>query len=101
MIRGTTPTIVLTIDTSLDLQKMKQIWVTFENLVHERTYIKEEVQIQSDNSLVIQLSQQDTLKFCEGTVSVQVRLLTEDDKAYATNIQTLSVKQILKEGVIS
>ena len=100
MIRGTTPTVVLKLQTDLQMSEMKQIWVTFKNLVHESTYNKAQIEI-VDNSLVLQLSQEDTLNFAEGEVKVQVRLLTAIDKAYATNIKTLPVDQILKEGVIA
>lgn len=101
MTRGTTPTIVLKLKTELQMKEMKQIWVTLQNLVHEKTFTKEMLQILEDNSIAIQLSQEDTLKFVEGTIEVQVRILTMSDKAYATNIKTLSIKKILKEGVIT
>ena len=101
MTRGTTPTIVLKLKTELQMKEMKQIWVTLQNLVHEKTFTKEMLQILTDNSIAIQLSQEDTLKFVEGTIEVQVRILTMSDKAYATNIKTLSIKKILKEGVIT
>lgn len=100
MTRGTTPTIVLKLKTELQMKEMKQIWVTLQNLVHEKTFTKEMLQILTDNSIAIQLSQEDTLKFVEGTIEVQVRILTMSDKAYATNIKTLSIKKILKEGAI-
>lgn len=100
MTRGTTPTIVLKLKTELQMKEMKQIWVTLQNLVYEKTFTKETLQILTDNSIAIQLSQEDTLKFVEGTIEVQVRILTMSDKAYATNIKTLSIKKILKEGVI-
>lgn len=100
MTRGTTPTIILKLKTDLQMSEMKQIWVTMKNLVFEKTYQIGDIQITEDNSLVIQLSQEDTLKFCSGDVNVQVRLLNNSDKAYASNIKSLSVKSILKEGVI-
>lgn len=100
MTRGTTPTIILNLGTALPLADMKEIWVTVKNLVHERTYTKDELSI-VDNTLVVQLTQEDTLKFCEGDAEVQVRLLNDSGKAYASNIKVLPVKRILKEGVIS
>lgn len=100
MTRGTTPIITLKLKTELQMKDMKQIWVTLKNLIHEKTYSLSEVQILDDNSLVIQLTQEETLKFCEGNINIQVRLLSQSDKAYATNIKSLTVKEILKEGVI-
>lgn len=100
MTRGTTPTISLSLNTDMQMSEMKQIWVTLKNLMFERTYRKEEIQILENNSLIIQPTQEETLKFCKGAVDVQVRLLTHSEKAYASNIKTISVKGILKEGVI-
>lgn len=100
MTRGTTPTITLKLKTDMQMSEMKQIWVTLRNLVFERTYQMDEIQITEDNSLIIQPSQEETLKFCSGDIDIQVRLLSPFDKAYASNIKSLSVKDILKEGVI-
>lgn len=100
MTRGTTPTISLSLNTDMQMSEMKQIWVTLKNLMFERTYQKEEIQVLENNSLIIQPTQEETLKFCKGDVDVQVRLLTHSEKAYASNIKTISVKDILKEGVI-
>lgn len=101
MYRGTTPTICLTVMTSLDLSKIKTVWVTFQNLVYERTYTGNEVKIVPETKkMYIEMSQEETLSFSTGKIEVQVRMLMDDDRAYATEIATTTVDDVLRDGVI-
>ncbi|MBO7695425.1 MAG: hypothetical protein J6T10_22600 [Methanobrevibacter sp.] len=100
MVRGTTPTLILKLNTDLDVGNMKQIWVTFKSIMNEVTLSKNDIRVINESDLIISLSQEQTLKFTEGIVSVQVRLLTPDNKAYATKIKTINMSNVLKEGVI-
>lgn len=102
MVRGTTPSIVFSVNESFNLATIKELWLTLKNNVHERTFTKSEVTIhQQRHTITVTLTQEETLAFkvlddCEA----QIRFLDLDDKAYATNIVKIRVDRILKEGVI-
>ena len=102
MYRGTTPTIVFRIGTNLKLETIKELWITFKTKLKEKTYTLEEVGLNlEDNTVELFMSQEDTLYFNHGNVSVQIRFLDKDDKAYATPIREIKLNDVLKEGVIS
>lgn len=102
MYRGTTPTLIYKVKSNLNLDTVKQIWVTLKNYSFERTYDKNEVLIDSENNTVtVELSQEDTLKFYGSKVQTQIRVLVDSDKAFASNIKEIDINDILKEGVIN
>lgn len=110
MFRGTTPTLKIKVKNNIDLNQMKDIWVTVENLLNEITYkmtdgkiIIEEVptEIGLDRFIVVKMSQEDTLSFTPGEVKIQVRLIDAYDTAYASSIVKEKINPILKEGVIN
>ena len=101
MIRGTTPTIILNLSTSVDLEQVKEMWVTLKSALKEKTYEKSELTIEpSSHTVSVTLSQEDTLEFSAGEIRIQVRFLLENGRAYATNIKALKLEEILKDGVI-
>lgn len=101
MFRGTTPTLCFTVMTTLDLTKLKEVWVTLQNLVYERTYTGDEVRIDADTKkMYVDMSQEETLSFSAGKIDIQIRMLMENGKAYATEIVTTTVEEVLKDGVI-
>lgn len=101
MYRGTTPTLCFTVMTQLDLSKVKTVWVTFQNFVHERTYTGEEVRVEAaTKKMYVDMSQEETLAFSAGKVDIQIRMLMEDGKAYATDVVTTTVEEVLRDGVI-
>lgn len=99
MYRGTTPTVLISLNTSLTLDDAEQIWVTFKSSTVEKTFAKEDIEV-GGNKLIVELSQEDTLSFFSGKVNVQVRFLLNNGKAYASNIKTLDMNQVLKDGEI-
>lgn len=100
MYRGTTPTIVFTINSDLDLNTIKEVWITFD-VTPLLTFTKEDVVINDDDkSITLNLTQEDTLKFNKHEMKVQLRFLLEDGNAYASPIKTVTVNSILKNGVI-
>lgn len=107
MYRGTTPNIVIKVNSDLDLSTMEQIWVTFKNKSAEKTYDKDVIEVDAiNNTLTLTMSQEDTLAFqtcgsMQGKVEVQLRLLDDEGMAYASNINEVNLLRILKEGVIS
>lgn len=101
MYRGTTPTIVLELDTDLSLANLAEMWVTFKTSTVEVTKHLQDVII--DNALktvTVMLSQEETLKLYNGRGSVQIRFRDENELAYVTEIADLNIGKILKEGVI-
>lgn len=104
MYRGTTPNLKIKVRTQLDLSEIKQCWVTIESAINSKeiTYDMNHVMIDSDESTIdIRMSQEDTLLFGNGELKIQVRLLMNDDLAYASNIKNITMNQILKDGVIN
>lgn len=102
MYRGTTPTIVFNVNESFDLSSVAELWITLKNKINERTFTLNEASINDEeHTITIMLTQEDTLAFkvldkCEA----QIRFLDDEGLAYASNIVTLDIKRILKEGVI-
>lgn len=99
MRRGTTPAIVLTVD--MDLTGWT-VYVTLKKGGKELTLLNDALTMEYQNSkttIAFSLSQQQTLDFSVGTCEVQVRAV-HDGTAIATDIQSLDVGRILKEGVI-
>lgn len=107
MYRGTTPNIVIKVNSDLDLNTMEQIWVTFKNKSAEKTYDIDVIEVDAvNNTISLTMSQEDTLAFqtygsIQSKVEVQLRLLDDEGMAYASNINEVNLLRILKEGVIS
>lgn len=101
MIRGTTP--VLTFDIGMDPHQFVALFVTFEQgnrPVLEKALGDSGLRLEEE-SVVLTLTQQETLKMrhnmpCE----VQIRARDAAGNALASNIITVTVSEILKEGVI-
>lgn len=105
MYRGTTPTLYLELDTSLALDNITELWVTFQGLKGEKsrevTKQLEDVSIDpATKTITVSLTQDDTLTLFNGTCNVQVRFKTSNGLAYASTIENIDVQRILKEGVI-
>lgn len=102
MYRGTTPSIVFNVNPDFDLSKVVEVWVTLKNSINEKTFTISEVEVEAEeHTLTIMLTQEDTLAFkILDTCEAQIRFLDEDGLAYASNIVTLNIGRILKEGVI-
>lgn len=107
MYRGTTPTLFLELKTDLSLDNLAELWVTFKSIKGEKkrevTKSLEDEAIAVDaehKTILVKLTQEDTLTLIDGTCDVQVRFRTIDDLAYASTVERVSVERILKEGVI-
>lgn len=101
MYRGTTPTLFLELDTELSLTDISEMWVTFKTSTVEVTKSLSDVTIDDENkTIVVSLTQEETLKLYNGNCEVQVRFRDESDLAYATTIANVNIGRILKEGVI-
>ena len=106
MYRGTTPTLYLDLETELDLESAKEIWVTVKSSLSGFTKEKDEIHVtpgeeEGVQQLIVPLSQNDTLQLNTGRAQIQVRILMPNNKAYATEIADVEVDRILREGVIT
>lgn len=99
MYRGTTPTHIFE-NISVDLRNAK-VYLTytqFGKLVLEKT--NKDMEITKD-TITVNLSQEETLAFKEGTVSMQLRYVMPDGKADASDIMQIKATKILKDGIIT
>ena len=96
--RGSTPTNIFNLN--FDLTDAT-VYVTYSQkgkVIVEKT---NQDLIITEDSVVVSLSQEDTLKFAVGDVEVQLRYVKSDGTADASNIMTVSATKILKDGLIS
>ena len=101
MFRGTTPTLLLKLSTTVSLENLAELWVTFKDQTTEITKTLSDVTIDdAEKTITVRLSQQDTLSLSEHSCNVQARFKTQQGDAYATDISRVDVGMILKEGVI-
>jgi len=101
MKQGTTPTILLTVK-DRDLSD-KSVYVSFRHNGKQITKTNDDMNItytEPDTILAVMLSQQETLAFLPGTVSVDVRWVDENGNAEGTNIAMLTVSETILKKVI-
>ncbi len=98
MRRGTTPTIVLGIK-GISMSEIAEWYVTLAQDSVQMTKTNEDITIE-DDTLKIPLTQEETMQFKTGEVSIQIRAKTNDDVVIASGIQTLDIDRILYNEVI-
>ena len=101
MIRGTTPVLEFTLP--FDTELLEEAYVT----ISQRGAVVIEKSIDEctlkHTMLTVRLSQEETLELIAQRnlrVEIQLRVLTRDGEALASNIETVDVGRILKDGVI-
>ena len=100
MRRGTTPTLVFTVEPVLDLSTLAEAWLTIYQAGEVATKTLPEL-TQTENGFQVTLTQEETLRLCAGAgCRIQLRALTGAGQAMASNILSLPVGGILKCGVI-
>ena len=102
MIKGTTPTLHFILPFESSLIKSAEIVVEYvdANKAVQIVKVTEDCEL-GEMSISAVLTQEETLRLpAPAIASVQLRVLTKDDKALATEIQKVSVKRLLKEDVI-
>lgn len=100
MRRGTTP--FVTINTDQDLTGYAYILFTMEDRAGNEINVDnsgDAMQVNA-NSVVVRLSQNDTLSMNKGTVKMQIRARDSAGYAIASGIMTSTMEEILKDGVI-
>ncbi len=101
MIRGTTPTLRFKIPYTEEQIQLGYLTFSRGSSVFLDIPLTDERISVEDYYIYLTLSQEDTLKFNSRAVySIQIRLLLEDDIAVASNIMTIPISAILKNGVI-
>lgn len=105
MIRGTTPTVILKLkNTDMDLTELKGIYITIrqgEDIIVTKNLEDEGISLIGKDTIEVYLSQKDTLGFRPGAAQLQLRGITHNGVAFATNIVEVIVKDILLEGEIT
>ena len=103
IIRGTTPTIVITVTSELDFTTIQQVWVYIsqQNKVKVDKLISD-VSFDIENKKIsVRLEQEDTLALKANNEALfQIRLLLNDDTALATVASEVDVIEVYKGGVI-
>lgn len=99
MRRGTTPTIKIKLK-GCDINNLEKIYVTFKQGKYEFEKSMDQLNT-SDETLFIKLSQDEALQLdAMKNVLIQVRAKTKDENVIASNIKSVPVEDILKEGMI-
>ena len=100
MYRGTTPSISLSVTGLSDIElHSAYLTVKQRSVVIEKTL--DDMMIAGD-TLEVTLSQKETLRFCAGlNAEIQLRCLSKNDVAYASDVLTVPVDRILKDGEIT
>lgn len=100
MRRGTTPTLVFTVDPVLDLSTLAEAWLTIYQAGEVATKTLPEL-TQTENGFSVTLTQDETLRLCAGAgCRIQLRAATGQGAALASNILRVPVAGILKDGII-
>lgn len=99
MIRGTTATLICTLPFEVNTLQYAYFTIMQDNRIIIDRQI--ECSSQSGDKIEVHLSQEDTLKLKEKhQAEIQLRAITFDGEAVASNIITTYVERILKDGVI-
>ena len=101
MFRGTTPQLIFHIN--FDTSRIKQLYVTIKNERKEPTVIEKTIEdCELDGEIIsTTLTQEETLQFKGNEkINIQLRILTNEDIALASQLFPLTMEKILKDGVI-
>lgn len=99
MKRGTTPALLIRVK-GIEFKNIKRIIVTIRQKNVLLDY-EDQLSVNKDgNSITVYMSQEETLRLKSGSAQLQVRMLLLDETAVASNIVSVNVDEILREGVI-
>lgn len=102
MIQGTTPVLHFNLPFSASLIKSAEILLKYIDSYKSVLIVKnlEDCEL-GETSIAARLTQEETLALpAPAIASVQLRVLTTDDIALATDLYKISVKRLLREDVI-
>lgn len=103
IVRGTTPTIDITVKNEMDLTTIQEIWVYIAQQKKVKIDKKiSDVSIDAEhNKISVKLEQEDTLGLKAGQDTIfQIRMLLTDETALATIAKEITVAEVYKDGVI-
>ena len=102
IIRGTTPTIVITITNEMDLTTIQKVWIYIsqQNKVKVDKLFSDVIIDAENKKILVKLTQEDTLALKSGDALFQIRLLLTDGTALATIANDIRILEIYKGGVI-
>ena len=102
MKRGSTPT--FTFEIPFDVNMIRNLFVTIKQTFRTETIQVDKTMEQcemQDNQISCILTQEDTLKFKQNrNASVQLRVLTTGNNSLVSDVFTVRIDELLKEGVI-
>lgn len=96
MRRGTTPT--LTFKPSRDISGFARVVLTIKSSRRPLDFERDRMTFE-DGKFRITLTQEETLALC-GPCEVQLRAVTSDGFAVASNIVSIDAERIIKQGVL-
>lgn len=100
MIRGTTPTHVFTIP--FDTALIKELKVVYAQDDIPLVFKKKTDCVFNERQIILSLTQEDTFLFdSEKPVELQLRVLTNDNKALNSKVKKISVGKCLDSEVLS
>lgn len=100
MTRGTTPTLRIKV-VGIDVTELDELYLTIKQGKTEITKRESDISTDAENNkILVPLSQQETLRFNDGFVSIQLRAITVMGNAIASTIKTIPLSHILMEGEI-
>lgn len=98
MRRGTTPTLVINIK-GIDMSTIAEWYITVAQDSVQITKTNADIEIEG-TLISMPLTQQETMLFKSGEVSVQIRAKTTENIVIASGIQTIDIDRILYNEVI-
>lgn len=99
MIRSTTPTHIFKLPTLVET--LKDALITYAQNGQIVVEKKLEDCIIDQNKITVKLTQEETNKFSEGNVKIQMRVLTTGGSAFASQIFTLCCHNVLDDEVLT
>ena len=111
-IRGTTPTIVITVKSDIDLTEVAEVWIYIsqQNKVKVDKELSDVIFDYENKTMTVTLSQEDTLALKADKANIsqilpptlfQIRVLMNDGTALATVASEVEVIEVYKGGVIT
>ena len=96
--RGTTPKIVFTLP--FTASALESVYITFSQGRAETLILHGDRITAEGNTLTVHLTQDETLRFVNKQVEIQIRAIDTTGNAIASKIITADVARILQNGVI-
>ena len=100
MIRGTTPTLTITLPDGFDMASVQayELWLRAERSGYKLHFADEQI-TKHDNAVSITLTQEQTLTFDNNeNIAVQLRFIDSAGRVGATYKATISIAEFIGEG---